>query len=1728
MNTTAARLVRSLAEQGVRLWVDDGQLRFRAPQGVLDDNARDAVRAVREEIIAYLEQGTPEVVADPAARHEPFPVTDVQSAYLLGRTGTFAYGGVACHGYGELTYPGVDEARMVRAWQEVVRRHDMLRAVVDLAGTQRVLPDPPPLPVTVCDLRGKPVEEYQAAVRRNRAELDHRVADPTRWPLVEVRLTLHDETAVVHASIDFLVADFVSVQVILDEVHRLYLEPDAELPRLELTFRDYLAAERRWREAHHEAARRYWLDRLPDLPPAPALPVLPSPPEPRFRRRAAVVSPENWDRLRDQARRHGVSASTAVLTAYQEVIAAWSGNPAFTINVTLLNRLPLHPQVSQLVGDFTSVSLLARDGTGATFADRARETQLRLWQDIDHRAFSGVEVMREITRRSGAGAAIFPIVFTSAIGLDTPTPVDAPTLGHGISQTPQVWIDCQNIERDGGLSTTWDAREGVLPDALLDDAFAAYEDLLARLADGSAWSAAYPVGLPEAQARRRATVNDTAGPVPAGLLHDGVVAQATRHPDRPAVIDADRTMSYGELLVHANGVADALLKTGCRPGELVGITLDRSCHQLVAVLGTLLAGAVYVPVDPAHPPRRRAEIIERAGIRLVLTDPGYATGPGTTSIVVATCPPAARPPEIPPVDPDGLAYVIHTSGSTGVPKGVMISHRAALNTVADVNVRFDVGPDDRILGLSQLGFDLSVYDMFGPLSHGGCLVVPATDRRNDPSHLAALVVAHGVTIWNSVPAQMQLLVDYLTATPTPGLDALRLVLLSGDWIPVPLPDAVRRHLPAARVVSLGGATEAAIWSIFHPIDQVDPDWPSIPYGRPLTNQSFHVLDQAMRPRPDLVVGELFIGGVGLADGYLGDADRTAERFPIHPETGQRLYRTGDLGRYLPNGDIEFLGREDHQVKIRGYRIEPAEVDAALVTHPAVGRAVTIAVGEPPLGRRLVSFVEPAHQPGRPPTDRAAAEAPVAASARDAGAEALPGVDLGAYRRFTSALDRAALPGMVLALRRLGLFGAPDAVHTPDEIAAVAGPRRRLVRRWLRALTAEGYLASTGTGLRLDRPVEQSDVDAAWQEVDRLTAPEDASLVGYFRASLDRLPDLLLDHAGARDLLFPEGSIDISRRLYEDAPFNRWANAAAAGAVRRIAADRPTGSPLRVLEVGAGAGGTTAAILAALDGIEVDYLCTDLSPFFLAHSRERFAEQAGMRWATLDLNLPARDQGLSPNTFDLVIAGDVLHACTDVDRTLRSLAELVVPGGWLVALEMTRDHYQIMTSLELLLSPDGAAGEFTDVRADTGDTFLDPATWVGVLAGAGGTSTVSLPDGDEPAGTLGMGLFATRFKENRAAVTPDELTAHLAERLPAYLLPSAFQVLDALPLTDNAKIDRAALRDLAPRPAVEGARTDTTGISAAAPGSDLERRLAAIWATALGLSTVEPTANLFALGGDSLISARIASQVQAEIPEAEGLYFDELLRELLEHPTVRELARWIGADRTVSTAPAAGDEPVTGEGSPVVPLRSRTDNGPTLTVVHDCAGSLALWQTFAAAADGAFVQGVDASTVRALGTGLDLDHLAAELARAVSAADPGPVRLVGYGYTALLAMEIGRALADSGIVVDQLVIVGGRPAHRSLDPEAMRAEFVEETGREPSPDELSTFTALHTALAAHRPTLYAGDVTLVRPVDDEDADEFWADLCLDPAQVVTVASPRHRLPAAPETLAAALSDGGTRT
>jgi amino acid adenylation domain-containing protein len=920
----------------------------------------------------------PGVLPDPDHRHDPFPLTDVQYAYWIGRSGALALGEVSTYGYLEVDSEGLDLKRFEAAFRALVARHGALRLVIDDGGRQRIVPDPPPYVIEVLDLRGLPAGEADERLADVRRRMSHQVLDTARGPLFDVRASLLDGGRTrLHVGLDAMVADAWSARLMVHELGRLYERPEDPLPVLELSFRDYVLAASGLRQTEHYArSQQYWWRRLSELPPAPELPLSRDPAtlqRPRFARRSAKLPAASWKALKARGARMGLSPSGLLLAVYAEVLAAWSAHPRFTINLTLFNRLPLHPQVDGIVGDFTSLELLEVDATGAgTFEDRARRLQARLWEDLDHNYVSGVEVLRERARRQGGGpGAAMPVVFTSTLGQELGDASDTRLSGRvvfALTQTPQVWLDHQVGELGGTLAYSWDAIEEVFPPRLLDDMFGAYSGLLARLAvEEEAWSAPSLALTPAAHLSRRGTANATSAPVPAGLLHGAVAAQAALTPGRPAVFDGERMFTHGELHERAIALGRRLRDAGARPNTLVAVVMERGWEQVVAVLGILHSGAAYLPIPAELPQERRFHLMRHGEVALAVTQPWLverlAWPPGVVALPVADGlegakgEPAGAETALDPLPrPDDLAYVIYTSGSTGQPKGVMIDHRGALNTVLDVNQRFGVGPDDRVLALSSLGFDLSVYDVFGLLAAGGAVVLPDEQAAKDPARWGELATRHGVTIWNSVPALMELFVDHVSRRPEHAPRALRLAMLSGDWIPLGLPDQVRRlRDEGVQVVSLGGATEASIWSILFPVDEIAPDWRSIPYGRPMRNQRFHVLDRQLEPCPEWVPGDLFIGGVGLAQGYWRDEARTSASFLVHPTTGERLYRTGDRGRWLPDGTIEFLGREDFQVKVQGHRIELGEIEATMALHPGIRSSVVTAVGDPRGNKRLVGY-----------------------------------------------------------------------------------------------------------------------------------------------------------------------------------------------------------------------------------------------------------------------------------------------------------------------------------------------------------------------------------------------------------------------------------------------------------------------------------------------------------------------------------------------------------------------------------------------------------------------------------------------------------------------------------------------------------------------------------------------------------------------------------------------------
>lgn len=428
--------------------------------------------------------------------------------------------------------------------------------------------------------------------------------------------------------------------------------------------------------------------------------------------------------------------------------------------------------------------------------------------------------------------------------------------------------------------------------------------------------------------------------------------QVERHPDATALQCGGSRVSYAHLLDDARCGARALRARGWGRGAVIAVLLDDPVQYVKALLSILLSGAAYLPIDPDWPAHRRRSVLALAAPDALIAD----MPPGEVGGVAMLCWPlrgqaSSDGDEVALPDNRDLAYVIYTSGSTGVPKGVAMAHRAAMNTVLDVNRRIGLGPGDAVYSISSFAFDLSVYDIFGSLAAGAKVVLPRQEDRMMPSAWLRDLAEGGVTVWNSVPALAQMLAEQ--AEDQHAAVSLRSILLSGDRIPVALPDRLRRAFRPEQVFSLGGATEAGIWSIAYPIDMPTRDWKSIPYGQPLTGQQFFVLDPDGQPCPRGVPGEFHIAGTGLAQGYWRDPALTDQVFFRHPSSGTRLYRTGDLGYLRPDGHFEILGRLDKRIKIRGYRIELAEIEATLKQHPRVADAI-VWVEDGSSGPRLVA------------------------------------------------------------------------------------------------------------------------------------------------------------------------------------------------------------------------------------------------------------------------------------------------------------------------------------------------------------------------------------------------------------------------------------------------------------------------------------------------------------------------------------------------------------------------------------------------------------------------------------------------------------------------------------------------------------------------------------------------------------------------------------------------------
>ncbi|HKQ88382.1 MAG TPA: amino acid adenylation domain-containing protein [Candidatus Acidoferrales bacterium] len=862
----------------------------------------------------------------------------------------------------------LDIAVLERCMLEILRRHEIWRTTFDTVGgdpVQIVQPIPDRFPLRRADLRHICREEREAealhiATEDARKPFDLRAGPPLRAILVR----MDEEEHRLYMTFHQIVFDAISAyRVLVPELSAMYAAFSAgqasPLQEPILQYGDFASWQRNGqRDSNWTEQLSFWRDTL-----SGELPVLPWPNDyacnargthrgtiQRFDFASGLIQP-----LRAFCRDEGVSSYAALVASYAALLSRYTGQEDIVIGGLSADRG--QPELESLAGYFVNPFALRIDLSGSpSFRELTKRVMGVVLDALANVGVPFQRVIEDLHLRPALGRnPIFQIVLSQQPRLPAIAPgwdLTTEEVSSGASKMDMVVVLDERSDSISG-PITYD------PD-LFDASTVSrmVEHWQAFLAGALANPESRISDLPLLTASERTQLivewNGTVADYPRdSCLHQLIEAQTGRTPNAVALIFEAQQILYRDLNARANQLAHYLRRLGVGPDVLVGVCLERSAGMPVALLGVLKAGGAYVPLDPSYPKDRLAFMVEDSGLRVLVTDQELA-GRWSDLPVELVCMDRDREAISREKDgnpkavgnPENLAYVIYTSGSTGRPKGVQIPHRALVNLVNSVRAVPGVAEHDVMLGLTTISFDIAAVEMYVPLTVGARIVLISRQMATDPDELARRVDHHRVTVMQATPATWRMLIE----SGWRGKSDLK-ILCTGEALSRDLADQLLAR--GASVWNLYGPTETTIWST---LDRIRPDGKPILIGRPLANTQTYILDQELHPLPVGAIGELYIGGDGLARGYLNRAELTTDRFVHSPfRTDSRIYKTGDLARFHADGRIECLGRIDHQVKIRGHRIELGEIEASLRQHESV-REAAVVVREDAGDRKLVAYV----------------------------------------------------------------------------------------------------------------------------------------------------------------------------------------------------------------------------------------------------------------------------------------------------------------------------------------------------------------------------------------------------------------------------------------------------------------------------------------------------------------------------------------------------------------------------------------------------------------------------------------------------------------------------------------------------------------------------------------------------------------------------------------------------
>jgi amino acid adenylation domain-containing protein len=1426
----------------------------------------------------------------------------------------------------------LDVEAMRRAFNEIVNRHEVLRTTYVTQGDTPVQIIHPEMLIDlpVVDMTHIPAEQQDAEVRRFAIEDSRHIFDLQTGPLVRASLLrLSEHEHILLQNFHHIANDGWSIWQFANEFAPLYEAfregKPSPLEELPVQYADFAVWQREWLQGDAMKAQlSYWTKQLAGVPDTLELPT-------DFRRPAvlslrgstekAVFPREFVDRLNALSQQQGATLFMTLLAAYQLLLYRYTREEDIVVGSPIANRN--RAEIEDLIGFFVNTLVMRTNLSGnPTFVElleRVKTTALGAYTNQDvpfEKLVEALQPDRELGR-----IPLFQVWFVLQ---------NAPRMSLQLRDLELRGMDVHNgtakfdlglftVEKPDGLYCSVEYSTDLFDAATIRRFLAHYHVLLEAIA-ANPMRRLSELPLLTEEERHQALVewNDTAHEYPRERsLHEFIEEQVERTPNAPALIFESQQLTYRELNARANQLAHRLRELGVGPEKMVAVCAHRSVEMVVALLATVKAGGAYVPIDPDYPKARLSVMLEDADPPVLLTQEHLLDALPEHAIptvcldrdwAIVAKSSASNLPVI--TTGKDQAYMIYTSGSTGKPKGVPNVHEGIVNRLLWMQSAYGLNGTDRVMQKTPYSFDVSVWEFFWPLMTGACLVVARPEGHKDPNYLIDLIRQQGITTMHFVPSMLRI---FLEAEGVESCTSLRRVVCSGEALPFELQQRFFERLGGAELHNLYGPTEAAVdvsfWQCLP-----NPASTVVPIGKPVWNTQLYVLDSYLQPVPVGVPGELHIGGVQLARGYLKRPELTAEKFirdPYSKEPGARLYKTGDLTRFLPDGNIEYLGRIDHQVKLRGFRIELGEIEAALDGHPGVMQSVVMAREDEPGDKRLVAYVVPE---------------PNYRGEESAGADSLGSEQVS---QWSEAFDEAYRRGGGIEEATFNIKGW-DSSYTGQPIPSEE------MRVWVETTVdrikslrpKRVWEIGCGTGLLLFRvaPITERYYGTDISQ----------TALAFLEQQLQRpelsLPQVALERRAAHEFDAPsmreQFDAVVLNSVIQYFPDLAYLMDVLDGAVASV---RSGGAifigdvrSLPLLE----------AFHASVEAFKADDAMnrTELTRRVQKSIRQEgelvvdpeFFNAIRQRWPQITHIEIELKRGSAHNELTRFRYDVTLHVgeqapprmdCAWLDwckqgLTRASLVEILDKTQpemlGLSGIPNARLREESIATEWLAEEGSATVGELRQRMESSGAHSVEPEElWsiesklpYKVEIRASKSATDGLMDvvlrRRNAEGEV-ADYVAARFPGETDAVRPwqtysndplrhriasklvPQLRTYVGGRLPEYMVPSAFVVLDSIPLTASGKVNRRAL------PPPDQSRADAQG-DYRAPQTPAEELIAAVFADVLRIERVGLDDNFFELGGHSLSATQVVSRIR------QNLRIDLPVRTVFEAPTVAALAQ----------------------------------------------------------------------------------------------------------------------------------------------------------------------------------------------------------------------------------------------